>query len=118
MIANRGDRSRSSSTPTESAPPVATVSREESLNTLIRQLSPLFEGYEVVGPFSVNIRVNPSVWNALSREEQQQLMDDLAAKRIVEDIRATLHLRVRRTEVGTIAPDIGGGYRFRRSSAD
>lgn len=43
-------------------------------------------------------------------------MDELASKQIVRDIGATIHFRVRSTEVGTIGPGWSGEYKFRRRS--
>lgn len=51
----------------------------------------------------------------MSRDQQQQVLDELASKQIVRDIGATLHIYVRRTEVGTIGPGWSGDWKFRRS---
>jgi hypothetical protein len=88
--------------------------RHIHLRNLITGLAPLFIGYDEVGPASVNLRIDPSVWSALTRDEQLQLMDDLASKQIVRDVGATLHLFVNSTEIGTIGPGWTGEWAFRR----
>lgn len=115
---DKSDRSRASSAPA-SAPPVTQIGRGDRsshMNQLVAQLAPLFISWEEVGPASVHVQLSPGAWNALSRDQQRQLMDDLATKQIVRDIGATIHFRVRSTSVGTIGPGWSGEYKFRRPS--
>ena len=87
--------------------------RHAHLRTLLSGSAPLFSRYNEVGPASVNLYLEPSVWNGLTYDQQQQLMDELASKQIVRDIGATLHLYVSSTEVGTIGPGWTGEWAFR-----
>lgn len=90
-------------------------SRSANLDAIVAQLSPLFTGYEVVGPVSVRMNLEPEVWRRLDRDQQQQLGDMLASKDIVQSMKTTLHLYVHETEVGAIGPGWGGQWKFRRA---
>jgi hypothetical protein len=60
------------------------------------------------------MQLNPPAWNGMSYDQQQQLMDVLASKEIVQSNRTTLHLYVYETKVGTIGPGWSGDWKFRR----
>lgn len=90
--------------------------RKVKLDLLVSQLAPLIDYYylEKDGPV-VRIYFNGSTWNAMSRDEQQQLGDILASKAIVQEMKNVLQLYVYQTEVGEISLGWGGDWKFRRS---
>src|SRR5260370_6438717 len=73
--------------------------RERALQRIVDVMSPLFLRYQIVGPVSARIYMSGRLWNGLSHDEQQQLMDELASKEEVQSLKNSLHLVVGHTEV-------------------
>ena len=68
--------------------------------------------YDIDGGFAI-LHINPRIWNALKRGEQQQLGDSLAGTAVWDEMGLiNARLFVYRTEVGRIKPLVTGGREF------
>jgi hypothetical protein len=56
-----------------------------------------------------------SAWNGFSHDQQQQLMDQVAARAAIQAARVTIHVYVYSTDVGEIGPGWDGEWKFRRN---
>jgi hypothetical protein len=73
---------------------------------------PFILSYEIDGVFAV-LHINPALWNALGRGEQQQVGDLLARSRAWDERNlVNARLYVYGTEVGRVKPNITGGKKF------
>jgi hypothetical protein len=83
-------------------------------DAIFEALRPLSNSCSRIGPASARWTMNASAWNRLSRDEQQQLMDQVASKAAIQNARVTIHVYAASTKVGTIGPG-RGGWKFRRT---
>ncbi|HEX3069200.1 MAG TPA: hypothetical protein VHX14_11550 [Thermoanaerobaculia bacterium] len=79
-------------------------------------LRPLTESCSRVGPASARWHMDGGAWNGFSHDQQQQLMDQVAARAAIQAARVTIHVYVYSTDVGEIGPGWGGEWKFRRKS--
>ncbi len=84
-------------------------------DSLFASLRPLTESCNRVGPASARWYLDGSLWNQLSHDQQQQLMDRTAATRAIQAGQVNIHLFVYSTEVGEIGPGWANDWKFRRN---
>ena len=94
---------------------VSKGSRNANLDKIISQMSPFFDSYQLEDGPAVRIQVNASAWTTMSHDQQQFLLDTLATKAIVQEMKSVLFLYVFETKVGEIGPGWGGEWKFRRT---
>lgn len=87
----------------------------DQADQIFAALRPLTKSCSRVGPASARWYLNASIWNDFSHDEQQQLMDSVAARQAIQDARVTIHIYVHSTEVGEIGPGWTGDWKFRRN---
>ena len=85
-----------------------------SADSLFEALRPLTKSCKRVGPVSARWYLNATLWNSLSYDQQQQLMDEAASKAVIQSARVAIHIYVLSTEVGEIGPGWSGEWKFRR----
>lgn len=97
------------SQPDAPAPEAVGNTLDQMMRTVVVGSEPLIQGYEINGRFCT-LRINPRIWNSLSRGEQQQIGDILAASRAWAELDlVNARLFVFLTEVGRVKPNAWGG---------
>jgi len=114
QLANTVDRRKPLRTHSATGgPSSSTVSNDFA--GLVKTLSPLTEGFDRSGPASIRLHINGRLWNSMSHDQQQQLLDSVAVRQVVHDTHCTIHVIVYSTDVGTIGPGWTGEWKFRRN---
>ena len=84
---------------------------DKMMRDIVFQGKPFIVSYRIDDGFC-NLNINPALWNSLSRGEQKQIGDLLAASTAWDGRILSARIYVLKTEVGKIRPNISGGYEF------